>query len=113
MGLFKKKELPVPYMEDGMFGYKDGNGEILIPAQFNVAYPFDSKTRTATVMVERGGDYVFINEHGEFTHDKSYKWVITDKGKTVATNHNMGHVINPKNGDVDGLSSMDYNLDIK
>ena len=96
MGLFKKKELPVPFMDEGLFGYKDKHDHVVIPAQFNMAYPFDEKTRTASVMVERGGDYVFIDEHGEFTHGKSYKWVISEKGKTIVTNHTLSHVINPE-----------------
>lgn len=113
MGIFKKKELPVPFMEDGLFGYKDKKGNVIIPPQFNMAYPFNNKTRTASVMVERGGDYVFIDESGDFTHGETYKWVVTDKGKTVVTNHDNPHVINPEDGSVDGLSSMDYALDKK
>jgi len=107
--LRKKQSLPIVFLDDnGLFGYHDGSGNVLIEARYIVAYPFDAKTRTASVIITKGSDYVFIDEFGCLTHDKSYNWVITDHGDTVVTTRNFPHVINPENGEADGLATAEY-----
>jgi len=110
MNFFKKKEnLPIVFLaENGLFGYHDGTGRVLIAPQYIIAYPFDPKTRTASVVVTRGSNYIFIDELGNQTHDKSYTWAITDHGETVVTMRNFPHVINPENGNADGMATVDY-----
>lgn len=56
------RELVVFEDEDGLSGYRDENGEVVIPASFLVATPFTGEI--AAVVDDRG--WIFIDREGEY-----------------------------------------------
>ena len=111
MDLFKRnKYLPNVFLaENGLFGYKNEQDEIILDPIYKMAYPFDSKSKVALVMLDANEKYIFIDIDGNKTHDQEYKWAIIEKGKTIVGNNSYSHVINPMTGETDAFATLDYN----
>ncbi|MBF9144140.1 WG repeat-containing protein [Hymenobacter properus] len=52
---------PVPFQEKGRWGFADAKGQLVIPAQFSAAKPFQN----GRAVVAKAGAYGFVNEDGE------------------------------------------------
>ncbi len=57
------ENLPTVFFENGKYGYKNSEGEVVIPAQYYLANEFSD--RLAAVCREFGGCLEYINEKGE------------------------------------------------
>ncbi|WP_201978336.1 WG repeat-containing protein [Hymenobacter rubidus] len=52
---------PVPFQENGRWGYADASGQPVVPAQFTAAGPFQD----GRAVVAQGGAYGFVDEKGK------------------------------------------------
>jgi hypothetical protein len=52
---------PVPFQENGHWGYADASGQPIIPAQFTAASPFEK----GQAVVAKNGAYGFVDEKGQ------------------------------------------------
>ncbi|GAB3848651.1 hypothetical protein GCM10028822_11860 [Hymenobacter terrigena] len=52
---------PVPFQKNGRWGYADASGQLVIPAQFTAASPFEK----GQAVVAKDGAYGFVNEKGK------------------------------------------------
>lgn len=52
---------PVPFQENGRWGYADGSGTAVVPAQYAAASPFQA----GQAVVAKDGVYGFVNEKGQ------------------------------------------------
>jgi len=59
---------PVPFQENGRWGYADAGGKPVIPAQYSAATPFQA----GQAVVAKEGAYGFVDEKGQETVPPAY-----------------------------------------
>jgi WG containing repeat len=70
---------------DGRFGFKDGQGRVVIPAQFQFAYAFFEQGLGAAVLANQ---FVFINRNGQllaqaFPYDNGPDYFVEGRARIV------------------------------